>query len=709
VSRNVSRYGRSLGRVGAASLAALTMVSLAAGAIAAPAASARPAKPPAVKARPHVYHPVGHVHAKAARVVNFRERAKAWRARHHQHVTPPRVSPFAAFTTAFDGISQGNCSSCFPHPSVTTSANGAQILETTGGFVQVFDKNGTTLCDGGLATDAFLGLPAGTAGSVQVQYDDVSNQFILTAIKASGTPPTVYIAATTNHDACGAWHVSTLVLSGGTITSSSNLGGITAGQDTRAILFSAGADDTPQHLVGLVFAVSKAAVYAGSPLSTALFEPADAGLPVTMAGSPMIDSPNSYFLDTSFNLATGDTGYTLLTMTGSGSAQPTLTSTPLGHPELDFGFALPVFDGSRIWFATEFCNTTGSGPCSSNLHYGYVTVADDSMTFGQITAPAGSDDSAPTIAVDPNSDGTASVFLDWLNVVELHGQQTDLVKSFIYPGGPLPDDSPLDQVVATGNAVIQGGAFTAAAADPGNANGACAVTNQVYFRSDSTWTTRIRRKCGPANPMLMPSVIGDTRSDGVSAVQAAGFPVTVTDVTTAGVFCNVNTAGTIFNQDPPAGPASSGVSANLFFCDVTTTKVPDVQFDSPAQAVAALQAAGLTEGSIIDTTNCSAGKDGLILATAPAIGTPLVTGTQVSLEECTNTVAVVPDVTGETPGQATEDLQDAGLTVGSTSFVTSCNVPAGTIDHTSPPKHDDEPVGTVVRLFESTGRPANCP
>ena len=318
MSRIVSRYVRPLGRIGAAGLAAVTVVGVAAGAVAPAIASERAMMLPAGHARPQVYHPVGRVRAKAARIVDFRERAKAWQARHHQRPAPPQLSPFAAFTTAFDGISQGNCASCFPRPSVATSANGAQIFETAGGFAAVFDKNGTTLCDGGMTTDAFLGLPAGTAASVQVQYDDVSNQFIVTATTVSGTPPIIYIATTTNHDACGAWHVSTLLLSGGTITASSDLDGLAAGQDTRAILFSAGADDTPQHLVGLVFAVSKAAVYAGSPLSTALFEPSDAGLPVTTAGSPMIDSPNSYFLATNFNLATGDTGYTLLTMTGSG-------------------------------------------------------------------------------------------------------------------------------------------------------------------------------------------------------------------------------------------------------------------------------------------------------------------------------------------------------------------------------------------------------
>ncbi len=174
------------------------------------------------------------------------------------------------------------------------------------------------------------------------------------------------------------------------------------------------------------------------------------------------------------------------------------------------------------------------------------------------------------------------------------------------------------------------------------------------------------------------------------------------------MFCDADTAGTIFEQNPQPGPVSEGVSANLIFCDITTTVVPNVQFDPPAQAVAALQAAGLTEGSVIDTTDCSAGRDGLILATTPAIGTRLPIGTQVSLEECTNTTAIVPDVTGETPGQATTDLQDAGLTAGSTSLTTSCDVPAGTIAKTSPPAGDHEPVGTTVRLFESTGRPATC-
>ena len=94
--------------------------------------------------------------------------------------------------------------------------------------------------------------------------------------------------------------------------------------------------------------------------------------------------------------------------------------------------------------------------------------------------------------------------------------------------------------------------------------------------------------------------------------------------------------------------------------------------------------------------------------TDPAIGTREVTGTQITLFECINTVAIVPDVTGETPGDADTDITDAGLAVGSTTFKTSCDVLPGTIISTSPPAGDHEPVGTVVRLVQSTGRPAIC-
>jgi hypothetical protein len=112
------------------------------------------------------------------------------------------------------------------------------------------------------------------------------------------------------------------------------------------------------------------------------------------------------------------------------------------------------------------------------------------------------------------------------------------------------------------------------------------VTAQAAFLSDSTWTTLIRRKCGPASPAEMPSVIGDSRAAGISAVQAAGFPAAVTDFTTPGVSCNASTAGTIFNQDPLPSLVSAGVTPHLAYCDLTTATVPNVAGDTLDQAAA---------------------------------------------------------------------------------------------------------------------------
>jgi beta-lactam-binding protein with PASTA domain len=705
MSRTLSRQIRPLARrAGAAGLLALAVAGVTAAA-APSTASASAGAMPAGHSRPHVIHSSGRGHAAAARVVSFRKLARAWQARHRTRTgqsAPPsggRISPDAAFTTAFHGISQAQCAGCVVAPVAATSADGAQIVESNDAFMAVFDKNGTTLCGGGITLDAFLGATGlGPQTSAPVQYDDVSNQFILAA--ASPGSNVAYIAATTGHDACGSWNIYRVP------QASSAIGVLTAGQDARALLLSV--------QVGLGFelaALPKADLYAGRSLTFAQFPVNDVAVPVTTAGSPLIDTPDSYFLSVGPTL--GPSAYVLYTMAGSGTPAITLTSQRLASaPDAPAASrvpptAPPIFDGSRIWFAHE----VGFGEVGESfVRYGYINVADASVTSARVDGIAGASAINPSIAVIPGSGGTVSVFLDWLSrSVTSPNPVSDLVKSFVYPGGPLPGNAGLDQNVASSDTDgIGPGEVSSAAADPGTATGSCAVTAQAAFLSDSTWTTLIRRKCGPAGPVEMPSVIGDSRAAGISAVQAAGFAAAVTDFTTPGVSCNASTAGTIFDQDPLPSLVSSGVTAHLAYCDLTTATVPDVIGSTPDQAAAALRAAGLTLGSVIGTSQCSPASSGLILAASPAIGTRQVTGTAINLQQCVNPLTTVPDVTGDTPDQAAAAIRSAGLVVGSTSLTTSCEVRVGTIVRTSPPAGDRVTAGTTVNLVKSKGRSGTC-
>jgi hypothetical protein len=248
----------------------------------------------------------------------------------------------------------------------------------------------------------------------------------------------VYVAVTTGHDACGSWNVYQVP--------QANFGVMTAGQDARALLLSV--QDGGQ--TGLV-ALSKADLYAGRSLTFAQFQVNDEPVPVTTAGSPMIDTPDSYFL--SVGPTIGPNAYVLYTFTGSGTPAITLTSQRLASaPDAPAASrrpptSPPVFDGSRIWFVHE----VGFGEIGESfVRYGYINVADASVTSARIDGIGGASAINPSIAVSPGSGGTVSVFLDWLSrSVTSPSPVSDMVKSFDYPGGPLPGNAGLDQNVAS--------------------------------------------------------------------------------------------------------------------------------------------------------------------------------------------------------------------------------------------------------------------
>lgn len=549
---------------------ALAAFAVTAGTVPASAASARSTSPAAAQARPHVIHPSGRVHAKAARVVSFRSRARAWRARHPgASATGGMISPRAANTTAFNGISQHDCtvSGCLPLPVAATGPNGAQIIEADDQFIKVFDKTGAALCGGGMTLNAFFG---GTGIRFpQLQYDDVSNQFIVEAANAGTAPATIYLAATTGHDACGHWHIYTITVG----SPADSIGGVfDAGQDARAVLLSLplGGPDRPG---SQILAIPKAEIFAGTPLTTASFTipntaDTDNPTPVTAAGNPTINSPNTYFLNTKGVTASG---YLLYTMLGSGSSTPTLTAQSIGGPFPRVGrfedfISSAEFDGSRIWFTHGVGSPAQDG--SALWRYGYIKVADNSFTTTDLGATGGPLELNGSIAVSPNADGTVTVFLAWMSVDRAQTQALGFVKSFIYPGsGPLPGTTSSDQNVAVSTGPPELETVTTASIDPGTANGTCAVTTHPNWLNDGTWTTLVRRKCGATPPVQMPSVTGDSDTAAISAVQAAGLVPSVTTIEPPTGDCSILTSDTIVDQDPQPGAAvSAGATVSLTFC-----------------------------------------------------------------------------------------------------------------------------------------------
>src|SRR6185437_13316994 len=126
------------------------------------------------------------------------------------------------------------------------------------------------LC-GGMSLSTFLGTRG--LGDAQVQYDASNNRFFLIANTDESLPdpngPETYIAATAGGDACGIWHVYQVQLTGQGFKAGDTMEVTGVGQDTGTILVS-GTDfpSDPHGSASLhAFAILKANIYAGSPLS----------------------------------------------------------------------------------------------------------------------------------------------------------------------------------------------------------------------------------------------------------------------------------------------------------------------------------------------------------------------------------------------------------------------------------------------------------
>ncbi len=121
--------------------------------------------------------------------------------------------------------------------------------------------------------------------------------------------------------------------------------------------------------------------------------------------------------------------------------------------------------------------------------------------------------------------------------------------------------------------------------------------------------------------------------------------------------------------------------------------IPNVQGDTYPQAQAALQAAGLqaNESSASSTTTPS----GMVDHTSPASGSQVPPGTTVTVYVSTGPPTThVPNVSGDSVGQAEAALQSAGLTVGAVYGPRN-----GTVFTTVPDAGETVTEGTAVNLY----------
>jgi serine/threonine-protein kinase len=192
---------------------------------------------------------------------------------------------------------------------------------------------------------------------------------------------------------------------------------------------------------------------------------------------------------------------------------------------------------------------------------------------------------------------------------------------------------------------------------------------------------------------IVPAVTGKQLNVARTVLQNAGFQVAVIQVPSN------QSAGIVIGENPGAGIKADKGST------VTVTEsqgpgkqaVPSVQGLSQSKATKVIKAAHLKVTRVIvhSSSRWSAGE---ATGTDPGAGTSLPFGTGVTLFVSNGPAArTVPDVTGQSQGDATAALGSAGFKVSSTTH-TSSTVAAGDVISQNPSGGTSEPPGTTVTI-----------
>ncbi len=205
------------------------------------------------------------------------------------------------------------------------------------------------------------------------------------------------------------------------------------------------------------------------------------------------------------------------------------------------------------------------------------------------------------------------------------------------------------------------------------------------------------------NKVTVPDVTSKPQAEATAALKAAGLEV-------GSVESTVNAKvpeGTVVAQDP-AGNESvrKGSKVNLVVVSgKPMVEVPDVLGQSESAASAALKAAGL--GVAATSAPSDTVDKGDVISQTPPAGQQVPEGTTVGLvvsggPEVKN--VTVPDVTGQTQSDATDQLTTLGLSVVKVENP-NADVPSGQVVSQSPPAGSSVAPGTSIAIIVSTGPP----
>ncbi|MFH8341000.1 Stk1 family PASTA domain-containing Ser/Thr kinase [Streptomyces sp. AM6-12] len=162
--------------------------------------------------------------------------------------------------------------------------------------------------------------------------------------------------------------------------------------------------------------------------------------------------------------------------------------------------------------------------------------------------------------------------------------------------------------------------------------------------------------------------------------------------------------GTVISTDPAAGARIRDHDAVTLTVSLgpETVKVPDLANLPLAKARQKLKAAGLEPGMV--TRSFSDDIDqGAVISTTPAAGTERHAGSAIALTVSKGSPVDVPDVTGDDPADARQELTDAGLKVKIASEQVNSEYDKGKVARQSPGDGKQAATGDTVTLTLSKG------
>ncbi len=204
---------------------------------------------------------------------------------------------------------------------------------------------------------------------------------------------------------------------------------------------------------------------------------------------------------------------------------------------------------------------------------------------------------------------------------------------------------------------------------------------------------------GPA-PVSVPNVVG--QAEGAATTSLLGHSLLLGTITRA----NSSTipAGTVMGQGPLAGtpvPVNTAVNLLVSLGPVMVT-VPDVRGAQQTTAVSTLVGAKLSVS--VNFAASASVAAGLVVSQSQSAGNSVPLGSLVDLIVSSGpTIAVVPNLIGQTEAAAGLTITNASLTTGAITRVNHPTVPAGQVLTQNPGPGSGVPLNSAVALTVSAG------